>query len=65
MGRDRATQKNTQTISRTGVQRIRKFEVGYIVYAREYRHNQNNWQPGQVSDKRGEVIYEVKTENDV
>ena len=53
MERDQATQKNTQPISRTRVQRIRKFEVGDLVYARDYRHNQNNWQPGQVGDKMG------------
>ena len=65
MGRDQAMQKNIQPISRTGVQRIRKFEVGDLVCAREYRHNQNNWQPCQASDRSGEVIYEVKTEKDV
>ena len=45
--------------------RIQKFEVGDLVYARDYRHSQNKWQPGQVSGRRGEVIYEVKTEKDV
>ena len=57
--------KNTQPTSHTQVQRIRKFEVGDLVYARDYRHSQNKWQPGQVSGKRGEVIYEVKTGKDV
>ena len=47
------------------MQRIRKFEVRDLVYARDYRHSQNKWQPGQVSGKRGEVIYEAKTGKDV
>ena len=47
------------------MQRRRKFEVGDLVYARDYRHSQNKWQPGQVSGERGEVIYEVKSGKDV
>ena len=57
--------KTTQPISHTQAQWIWKFEVGDLVYACDYGHSQNKWQPGQVSSKRGEVIYEVKTGKDV
>ena len=61
MGPDQAMPRITQPTSYTRVRRIRKFEVGDLLYARDYRHYQNKWLPGQVSGKIGEVIYEVKT----
>ena len=50
--------KTTQPTSNNGVQRIRKFEVADLVYARDYRHSQNKWQAGHVIGERSEVIYE-------
>ncbi|XP_040172372.1 uncharacterized protein K02A2.6-like [Anopheles arabiensis] len=38
----------------------RKFHVGETVYAKEYRNNSWSWIPGEITKRRGNVMYEVQ-----